>query len=208
MLFYCLILEIIIPIFTFRVVSIINAGLIRISFKLINNESVKFVDVYSPQYFYSKLDEQTRKFSLFSGLLIFSPFLLFGYSVEHIILSIIIYFIIWPILFSGSIFVGHLIIDKKLGIIKAFTKSFMLTTGFVSLFRLLVLSIFQFITFFGIFIVVILILSIFWGYEKLTYFDFFLIIFLMLIISFIIPILSLIISYFYKKLVEQVETNT
>jgi ABC-type multidrug transport system permease subunit len=111
-------------------------------------------------------------------------------------------------LFSGSIFVGHLIIDKKLGIIKAFTKSFMLTTGFVSLFRLLVLSIFQFITFFGIFIVVILILSIFWGYEKLTYFDFFLIIFLMLIISFIIPILSLIISYFYKKLVEQVEANT
>jgi hypothetical protein len=71
------ILEIIIPIFTFRVVSIINAGLIRISFKLINNESVKFGDVYSPQYFYSKLDEQTRKFSLFSGLLILlliSPF--------------------------------------------------------------------------------------------------------------------------------------
>jgi hypothetical protein len=40
-----IILVIIIPIFTLRVVSVVNAGLIKISFKLINNESVEFKDI-------------------------------------------------------------------------------------------------------------------------------------------------------------------
>ncbi len=42
-----IILVIIIPIFTLRVVSVVNAELIKISFKLINNESVEFKDICS-----------------------------------------------------------------------------------------------------------------------------------------------------------------
>jgi hypothetical protein len=70
-----IILVIIIPIFTLRVVSVVNAGLIKISFKLINNESVEFKDICSFKYLYSKLDDQTKKnffsFMFFSRIINF-----------------------------------------------------------------------------------------------------------------------------------------
>jgi hypothetical protein len=217
-IFNLIILGILTPIFTLRVVSVVNAGLIRISFKLINNESTEFKDVYSFKYFYSKLDEQTKKFSVGLILLAFPGIFLlplaefsanFIYPPTSNITNIFIFFIIWFILFSRLVFFGHLIIDKNLGIKESFKKSFILTRYLMNnlggLFRLLVLSIFQLITFLSVFIVLSLLSFFDFPYKKLSLFSIFFIPSLIIIISFITPILFLITSYFYKRLIDQVE---
>jgi len=219
-------LGILIPIFTLRVVSVVNTGLVRISFKLINNESVEFKDIYSLEYLFSKLDNQTKKFSLASSLLILSVIsllpligllLMFTYAKGILILNILYIpcIILWFILFLRFIFSGYLIIDKNLGIKESFKKSFMLTghltNNLSGLFRLLVLSIFQLITFLWIFMLSLFFYSL--GVRVMLVSSSFLSDFLFVIVSIIfiilissiVPTLSLITSYFYKRLVNQVE---
>jgi hypothetical protein len=200
------ILKIFIPLFILIFILVINVVLIRISFKLINNESAEFK---------IKLDKQTKKFSLVSillgiSLLTLAQFLLIFNSY----IPLIILFIIWFILFSRLVFFGHLIIDKNLGIKESLKKSFILTRHLMNnlggLFRLLVLSVLYLIALLGVYIVILLYnrdyyLFLYLHFHLLYRFFFLIHLILTLILSFIAPILFLIISYFYKRLVEQVE---
>jgi hypothetical protein len=221
---------ILIPFFILIFVLAINAELIRVSLNLINNESYEFKIKLDKQTKKFSLIS-----SLLGLLLSFSPVLLYlfliysglNYSIgtriflthdryfiffaiiAYFIISYSIFFIIYSILFSRLVFCGHLIIDKNLGIKESFKKSFMLTKYLTKnlrgLFRLLVLSLLYLIALLGVYIIIITFYFSLDPFPFDSYLSLLIYLIIILVPSFITPILFLIVSYFYKRLIDQAE---
>jgi hypothetical protein len=129
--------------------------------------------------------------------------------IAYFLISYSIFFIIYSILFSRLVFCGHLIIDKNLGIKESFKKSFMLTKYLTKnlrgLFRLLVLSLLYLIALLGVYIIIITFYFSLDPFPFDSYLSLLIYLIIILVPSFITPILFLIVSYFYKRLIDQAE---
>jgi hypothetical protein len=221
---------ILIPFFILIFVLAINAELIRVSLNLINNESDEFkikldkqtkkfslissllglLSSFSPVLLYLFLIYSGLDYSIESRIFYtHDPYFIFFAIIAYFIISYSIFFIIYSILFSRLVFYGHLIIDKNLGIKESFKKSFMLTKYLTKnlrgLFRLLVLSVLYLIALLGVYIIIIPFYFFLDPFPFHSYLSLLIYLIIILVPSFITPILFLIVSYFYKRLIDQAE---